>query len=396
MAQRWWTDRAGPSQIKETIVTPGMRAVLALLLLQATGPACAADAGVILTGSPGSTGTRTGQEIADLAQHFGVALKVVLSQGGWANIEALALRPDARLGIVPSDTLDFLATFQSDPELRRRAERLRVVGPLHAEEVHVLARPGIATLADLRGKRVAVGGPDSSTLVTATLLLGTAGITPAEEVQLGDAEALAALRQGQIDAMILVAGQPVPLLQDTVAVEDGLHLVPVEDPKLSNLYPTSVIPAGTYYPWQPEAVPTVAPRAILMTLRWSSEEEETCQLVGKIARIVADNLDRLRREGHPKWREVDLEGQSPAGWERSPCVEQALRGPESYTLATPEVEAPPTPAGTAASIPSGSEPAPREHPVRQGDASAPRACAAEGSPFRRRLCEVRQQLRAGR
>src|SRR3954470_6076970 len=400
MAQRWWTDRAGPSRIKETIVTPGIRAVLggglALLLLSATGPACAADAGVILTGSPGSTGTRTGQEISDLARHFGIAVEVVSSQGGPANIEALALRPDARLGIALSDTLDFLATFRNDPELWRRAERLQVVGPLYAEEVHVLARPEIARFADLRGKRVAVGAPDSSTLVTATLLLGTAGIAPAEEVQLEDAEALAALREGQIDAMILVTGQPAPLLRDTVAIEDGLHLVPVEDPELRNLYPTSVIPGGTYYPWQPEVVPTVAPRAILMTKRWSSEEGEACRLVGKIARIVADNLDRLRREGHPKWREVDLEGQAPAGWERSPCVEQALRGPESYTLATPEVEVPPTPAGTAASIPSGSEPAPREHPVRQGDASTPRACAAEGNPFRRRLCEVRQQFRAGR
>src|SRR3954451_10246197 len=154
-------DCAGPSRIKEATVTPGMRAILggglALLLLQATGPARAADAGAIMTGSPGSTDTRIGQDIADLAQHFGVALKVVLSQGGSANIEALAFRPDARLGIVPSDTLDFLATFQSDPELRRRAERLRVGGPLHAEEVHVLARPGIATLADLGGKRVGGG-----------------------------------------------------------------------------------------------------------------------------------------------------------------------------------------------------------------------------------------------
>src|SRR3954464_12712519 len=215
MAQRWCTDCAGPRRIKEMIVTPGIRAVLggglALLLLSATGPACAADTGVILTGSPGSTGTRIGQDISDLARHFGVTLKVVLSQGGSANIEALALRPDARLGIVPSDTLDFLATFQSDPELWRRAERLQVVGPLHAEEVHVLARPEIATLADLRGKRVAVGAPDSGTLVTATLLLGTAGIPPAEEAQLEDAEALAALREGKIDAMILVAGQPAPL-----------------------------------------------------------------------------------------------------------------------------------------------------------------------------------------
>src|SRR3954447_18808218 len=114
MGQRWCTDCAGRSRIKEMIVTPGMRAVLALLLLSATGPACAADAGVIWTGSTGSTGTRIGQEISDLARHFGIALEVVSSQGGPANIEALALRPDARLGIVPSDTLDFLATFRND------------------------------------------------------------------------------------------------------------------------------------------------------------------------------------------------------------------------------------------------------------------------------------------
>ena len=74
-------------------------------------------------------------------------------------------------------------------------------------------------------------------------------------------------------------------------------------------------------------------------------------------------------------------------------MEQALRGPESYTLATPEVEVPPAPAGTAASIPPGSEP--QERPVRQGDASAPRACAAEVNPFRQHLCEVRRQLGAG-
>src|SRR3954468_18556782 len=112
MGQRWWTDRAGPSRIKEATVTPGMRAILggglALLLLQATGPARAADAGVILTGSPGSTGPPLGQEVSDLPRDFGIAVEVVSSQGGPANIEALALRPDVRLGMALSDTLDFL------------------------------------------------------------------------------------------------------------------------------------------------------------------------------------------------------------------------------------------------------------------------------------------------
>ncbi len=377
-------------------MTPGTPAALSgllfLLLLPAAGPARGADAGAIATGPPGSTAARLGPDVAGLARRFGVALEVVPSPGGPANIEALTQRPGTLLGIVPSDTLDFLATFAEDPELRRRAELLQVAAVLHPEEVHVLARPGIATLADLQGKRVAVGAPDSGTLVTATLLLGTAGVAPAEELRLGDAEALAALRAGRIDAMIDVAGQPAPLLKDTVAIEDALHLVPVDHPALRQLYPAAAIPAGTYYPWQPEDVPTVAPRAILMTLRWTSEEGEACRLVGKIARVVADNLDHLRREGHPKWREVDLAAEALAGWERSPCVEQALRGPEGYVLDVPKEEA--TPPATLSISPEAG-PAPQEGPARQGDASAaPRICSAEGDPFRRHMCEVRRQLGA--
>jgi TRAP transporter TAXI family solute receptor len=376
---------------------------LTLLLLPAAGPARAADAGAIVTGPPGSTAARLGQDVADLARHFGVALEVVPSPGGLANLEALTRPRGTLLGIVPSDTLDFLAAsdtldflaaFAGSLGLRRRVERLQVVGPLHAEEVHVLARPGVATFADLRGKRVAVGAPGSGTLVTATLLLGTAGVAPAEEVRLGDAEALAALRAGRVDAMIHVAGQPAPLLKDTVVSEDALHLVPVDQPALRQLYPAAAIPAGTYYPWQRAAVPTAAPRAVLVTSRRTSEEGAACRLVGKVARIVADNLDRLRREGHPKWREVDLGAEGPAGWERSPCVSLALIGPEGYVLETPEEQAPPP---APPSISPEAETAPQEGPAQQGDAAAaPRACAAEGNPLRRRLCEVSRQLGAER
>jgi TRAP transporter TAXI family solute receptor len=360
-----------------------------LLLLPAAGPACAADAGAIMTGPPGSTSVRLGQDIAGLARRFGVALEVVPSQGGLENIEALVQRPDTQLAVVQADALDFLATFPDDPELRRRAELLQVAGPLHAEEVHVLARPGIATLAGLRGKRVAVGAPGSGTLLTATLLLDAADVAPGEALRLGDAEALAALRAGRIDAMIHVAGQPSPLLRDTVAIEDALHLVPVDQPALRELYPAAVIPADTYYPWQPEAVPTVALQAVLVTLRWTSEEGETCRLVGKVARIVADNLDRLRRQGHPKWREVEFGAEGPAGWERSPCVVQALVGPEGYVLEGPEEAAP---AGTPSS-PLRARTAPPEHAAQPSGASA-RACSAEENPVRRRLCEIRRELGA--
>src|SRR5919205_1702475 len=149
--------------------------LVALALLVATVlPARALDRGVIMTGSPGGTDIRVGQDIAGLARHFGVALEAMPSQGALENIEAIGRRSDAQLAIVQSDVLDFVASSTEDPELRGLKDSLRIVFPLYAEEVHVLARAGIATFADLQDKRVAVGAPDSGTLLTATLLLATA------------------------------------------------------------------------------------------------------------------------------------------------------------------------------------------------------------------------------
>jgi uncharacterized protein len=326
-------------QGKESVVTPRTPAVLiglVLLLVPAAIPVRALDAGAIMAGRPGGTSFRLGQDIADLARRFGIALEVVPSQGGPENVEALIRRPNTQLAIVPSYVLDLIA---GDPELQRFTRLLRVVFPLHAEEVHVLARPEIATFADLQGRRVAVGAPNSGTLLTATLLLAAAGVEPAAELRIGGEEALTSLREGRIDAMIHIEGQPAALFKEGVAIEHALHLVPVDHPALRGLYPASVIPAGTYYPWQPEEVPTVAPRAVLMTYDWMMEpsyQAWACRLVGEIARIVADNLlDRLRHDGHPKWREVDLDAEVP-GWELSPCVtELALGGPGSYALGAP-------------------------------------------------------------
>jgi TRAP transporter TAXI family solute receptor len=290
------------------------------------------DTGTILTGGPDSPSTRFGRDIADLARRFGVRLRVEPSQDALESIEALIQRSGTRFGIVQSSLLASLAGFSRDAEQYMKSS-LRVVFPLYGEEVHVLARPEVATFADLRGRRVAVGDPRSSTLPIATLLLARAGVEPAEALRISGDEALAALRNGSVDAMFYVAGQPAALLRDKVAIEDALHLVPVEHPALRGLYPVSTIPAGTYYPWQPRAVFTVAPRAVLVTSPWtgSGDQVEACRLVGKVARIVADNVGHLRRVGHPKWREVNLDAEVP-GWERSPCAERALTGPESYIL----------------------------------------------------------------
>jgi len=41
--------------------------------------------------------------------------------------------------------------------------------------------------------------------------------------------------------------------------------------------------------------------------------------VGRVAQQIAAGLDWLKRHGHPKWRQVDLDYQLK-GWEPSDCV----------------------------------------------------------------------------
>ena len=66
-------------------------------------------------------------------------------------------------------------------------------------------------------------------------MLATAGIEPAEEVEIDPDEALPALRDGQIDAFFYVAGRPVRLFAQDVEA-DGLHLVPITDQRVLSIY----------------------------------------------------------------------------------------------------------------------------------------------------------------
>src|SRR5918993_3195951 len=173
---------------------------VAILLLGLGASGAQAVETAIMTGKPTGTYIRFGQDLAGLTRHFGLDLTVAPSAGSLENIDAVIRRPNTQFGIVQSDVLDFVATFSDDPELRATARLLRMVFPLYDEEVHLVAREGIDSLADLADKRVAIGASNSGTLLTSSLMLANAGIEPAEEVEVDPDEALPALRDDRIDA----------------------------------------------------------------------------------------------------------------------------------------------------------------------------------------------------
>ena len=283
--------------------------------------ALAADLGVI-TGSEKGTYYQFGLNLQALTKTNGINMSVYPSKGSVENIYAVYQRPGIQVGIVQSDVLAFVARVQTDQTLQRIAKKIKMVFPLYNEEVHLLARKGIGSFDDLAGKRVAIGREGSGTYLTTRLLFKVSEVAPREMVTIDTDEALAELKAGRIDAMFFVAGYPVRLLSEGVTATDDLGLVPITNKDIAEFYPRAAIPANTYT-WQPQPVETVAVKAVLVSFDYRRTD---CETVGRFAQVVSTNLDWLTKNGHPKWRSVNLEFPLK-GWDQYDCVRKYLQKP---------------------------------------------------------------------
>ena len=97
--------------------------------------------------------------------------------------------------------------------------------------------------------------------------------------------------------------------------EENLALIPILNKSIIEFYPKSEIPANTYT-WQTKSIETVAVKAVLISYDFKMGN---CRNVGRFADILANNIDWLKENGHPKWNSVDLE-YPLKGWEQYECV----------------------------------------------------------------------------
>jgi TRAP transporter TAXI family solute receptor len=206
--------------------------------------------------------------------------------------------------------------------LKRIAKKIKMVFPLYNEEIHVLGRGDIADFDDLADRRVAIGREGSGTYLTARLLFKVSEVQPKEMVLIDTDEALAELKAGRIDAMFYVAGYPVKLFTEGVTDTDGLALIPITNKSIVEFYPTVEIPARTYS-WQANPLNTVAVKAVLVSYDFRRAD---CDYVGRFSQILQSNLEWLKRNGHPKWKFVDLEFPLK-GWEQYDCVRKYTQKP---------------------------------------------------------------------
>lgn len=281
----------------------------------------------IMTGGPKGTYIRIGRDIAALGEKCGMKLNVLESAGSLENFIGVRQRKSTQFGIVQSDVLEYLKTYEAnDPEIQQAVKGVRIMFPLYNEEVHLIARKEIASVRDLAGKKVSIGEKDSGTFLTASLILDILRVNDADRKNFGAADSLEKLLAGEIDGFFYVAGAPAALF-DTDRIDSAkFHLVKLDETALGQTYTPAKIIAGTY-PWLKSDTNVVAVKAVLMTYDYDKKKNAyhrgSCKAVADYSNLVISNLEALRANGHPKWKSVDLAA-LPPGWQVGVCVKQGM------------------------------------------------------------------------
>jgi hypothetical protein len=173
---------------------------------------------------------------------------------------------------------------------------LRGVGTLYAETIQIVtvSSSKVKSLADLRGKRIAVGAAGSGTEVNCRQILEALGLSykDVSPQYLNFAEAANGLRDGNVDVAVVTAGVPTAAIRD-VASQKDVVILPVSNELASKLiakypfYTKFVIPKDTY-PKQAGDVQTLAVKAMLLVDASADE-----QLVYDMAKAIFLGTERL-------------------------------------------------------------------------------------------------------
>lgn len=174
-------------------------------------------------------------------------------------------------------------------------KKLRTVAAIYPNYIQIVANAdsGIRTLADLKGKRVAVGAPKSGTELNARDIFRGAGLSykdlgKVEYLPFGESVEL--IKNRQLDATLISAGLGVAAVRD-LATAVKIVIVPISPDVVAKIgesaYQSATIPANTYG-GQAEAVQTVAVQNFLVT-----HEGVPAETVYRMTKSMFDNLDAM-------------------------------------------------------------------------------------------------------
>ena len=237
------------------------------------------------------------------------------TNGAAFNFEKLA-DPNSEFKLALTQS-DFLYTKQALDMLNNseKTKNIKVVLPLANEEIHLvtLNGSGINGLQDLTDKMVAIGTQYQGTYTTSNVIRDQSRVNWTSK-NTSFENALGELGRKEIDAFFIVGSSPIKKI-DIIpqVIVDGLALVPLRDfNDWAKYYQNDTIRAGEYR-WLEKDIPTFSVKTLLIVndAKLTDQDKEKIELIIKGIRT---NLEKLKTDGHPKWKEVDLSDWDANDW----------------------------------------------------------------------------------
>lgn len=173
---------------------------------------------------------------------------------------------------------------------------IRGLCTLYSEPLQLVTTdPSIKTVADLKGKRVAVGAIGSGVEANARQIIAAAGLDFEKDIDpkfLSFSEASTGLKDKQLDAAFLVAGVPTAAIVD-LSTQNDVFVVPIDGDTAKNLmekypfYTEFTIPAETYKGQTADAK-TLSVRSMLACSSTLDEE-----LAYNMVKSIYENGERI-------------------------------------------------------------------------------------------------------
>ncbi|MFE1442051.1 TAXI family TRAP transporter solute-binding subunit [Streptomyces sp. NPDC058739] len=228
-------------------------------------------------------------------------VRLQLSDGSQKNVARVAAGT-ADFTIAAADAVE---TYREDAG--PGAEQLRGVARLYDDYVHLVvpSSSDVESVEDLKGKRVAIGLPDSGVRLIATQVLKAAGIDPRTDITPlpdGIATGPEGLESGRIDAFFWSGGLPTDGLT-ALADDFAFRFVPLEADFVARLqgqggaaryYRATTMPESAYPAVQHGTpVPTMAVSNLLVT-----RADVDARLTEWLTRTVIRSRDRIGADVH--------------------------------------------------------------------------------------------------
>ena len=277
----------------------------------------------IIAGSPEETYLDITHDLAVVLNDDNLRILPIVGMGGAQNIRDVLYLKGVDIGITSTQMLRY---FASTGELATALDqRLNYIARLFPEEMHVVAGRGVKTLEELNGKKVNFSDSGSSTQITARDVFGLLGVA-VNEVNLSQADAITAIKNGEIAATVVFSGKPAGIFS-RISANDNLHLVEIPVSRtLENVYSAARLEQSLYPNLieKAEGIQTVAVDAVLITNNWQPASDR----YRRVAKFVESWFSRFaefkKPPRHPKWQEVDFSKELP-GWQRFPAAQELLQ-----------------------------------------------------------------------